>query len=313
MTDVSVVIETVTARFEGEREPLADALGPTLGALRRQTVPGFEVIVVVDRDVDPAEVDALVAAHPEVQVVWCDRPSYFAEKNAGAAAASASVVALLDGDCVPEERWLESLLEPLAPGVTVVAGRTRYEGRSLTAKTFSVSDFAIVVAEEAGDATGLLVNNMVIRRDVFVANPFEERIPRNGGCYLLYHRLRAAGHRIVYTPRAVVAHGVDVAGVGFVRKHFDRGYDGVAVYRYDSTNVLRGSRLARRLPGFALLPITVRRLALDWIRLVRTRDQAGIGTAALPYYALVMVVTRVIELVGGLVATVSPRRDRLVA
>jgi hypothetical protein len=153
----------------------------------------------------------------------------------------------------------------------------------------------------------------VIRRDVFVANPFEERIPRNGGCYLLYHRLRAAGHRIVYTPRAVVAHGVDVAGVGFVRKHFDRGYDGVAVYRYDSTNVLRGSRLARRLPGFALLPITVRRLALDWIRLVRTRDQAGIGTAALPYYALVMVVTRVIELVGGLVATVSPRRDRLVA
>ena len=140
-----------------------------------------------------------------------------------------------------------------------------------------------------------------------MAHPLDARIRRNGGCYFLYHQLRAAGARVIYEPRAVVKHGLDVAGLGFIRKHFDRGYDGVSVYRLDDDAVLRGTRLFRRLGGMALVPLTARRVVVDWVRLLRHRRQIGISLFTLPYFAFIAGLTRLIELAGGLTAAVAPR------
>ena len=130
-------------------------------------------------------------------------------------------------------------------------------------------------------------------------------IRRNGGCYFLYYQLRAAGARIVYEPRAVVNHGTgDVQGLNFFRKHFDRGYDGVSVYRLDSGAVLRGTRFFGRFGAFALPAITVRRVVLDWIRLMRHRRQIGVSLPTLPYFGAVIAGTRLIELAGGISAAI---------
>jgi hypothetical protein len=142
---------------------------------------------------------------------------------------------------------------------------------------------------------------------VLLAHAFETRIRRDGGCYLLYHQLRAAGARIVYEPRAVVAHALDIRGLGVVRKHFDRGYDGASVYRLDDRGVLRGTRLFRRLGGLALVGIVARRIVVDWIRLARERRQIGISPWALPYFGAVALGTRLIELAGGLKAVIDAR------
>jgi hypothetical protein len=151
---------------------------------------------------------------------------------------------------------------------------------------------------------------VAFRREVLLAHPFDTRISRNGGCYFLFHQLRAAGERVLYEPGAAVAHGIDIGGLGFVRKHFDRGYDGVAVYRLDSNGVLRGTRLFRRLGALALVPIIGRRIVVDWVRMLRHRHQIGIPLLALPYFAAVAVTTRLIELVGGLTAIVSSRGSK---
>ena len=232
--------------------------------------------------------------------------NYFAAKNAGAAAAAGDIVALLDADCVPADDWLEALLAPFEPGVAAVGGRTRYAGGSWAARTFSVPDFAYVLAGAEGSASGFVINNVAFRREVLLAHPFESRIRRDGGCYLLFHQLRAEGARVLIEPRAVVEHAPDVGGLGFARKHFKRGYDGVAVYRLDARGVLRGTRLLRRLGPAALLPITGRRIVADWLRLLRHRRQIGIPSLAVPYFGAVAVVTRFVELAGGLAAFVSP-------
>ena len=308
MTSVSVVIETVTARYDSDSGPLSEALAGALDALGRQTFEDFETIVVVDERCAAYEVEELRRRRPAVTLVTADRCNYFAAKNRGAEAARGAIVALLDGDCVPEPDWLKTLVARFEPGVSVVAGRTRYSGGSLSASTFSVPDFATVGGDDGGSASGFVINNVAFRREVLLAHPFEARIPRNGGCYLLYHQLRAAGATIVYEPGAAVAHGLDVGGLGFVRKHFDRGYDGMAVYRLDSEAVLRGTRLVRRFSALALAPIVARRIALDWVRLARQRNQIGISAPAVPYYAAVMLLTRLIELVGGVAATLGFRR-----
>jgi len=300
---VSVVIETVTARFDSTSGSLPNDLAATLAAVEQQTYPRdrIETIVVIDDEVPAAAIDELRRRYPHVKLASSQTSNYFDAKNAGASASSGDVIALLDGDCVPSPDWIEVLLSRFEKGVDAVAGCTRYEGRSVKARTFSVPDFAYVVDDEDG-ASGFNINNVAFRRDVLLAHPFDTRIRRNGGCFFLFHQLRAAGARIVYEPRASVAHGLDIHGLGFVRKHFERGYDGVMVYRLDDRAVLRGTRYFRRAGPLALIALYARRVVVDWVRMLRNRRQIGIRSYALPYFGAVTAMTRSIELAGALTA-----------
>lgn len=303
---VSVVVETVTAREDGKR-PLADDLGPTMEALARQSVEPDEIIIVLDDGVDARAADELRRRYPYAKLASSGPQSnYFAAKNAGAAAATGDVVALLDSDCVPAPDWLELLLARLTPGVSGVAGHTRYNGGSLAARTLSVPDFSFVFEKESGASTGMNLNNVLFRREVLLRHPLDARIRRNGGCYLLFNQLRAAGVRVVYEPRARTAHGFPGAR-RLLKKHFDRGYDGVAVYRLDDGGVLRGTRAFRRFGALALAGITARRVVLDWVRMARQRRQIGIAALTLPYFCAVVVATRTLELLGGMTAIVRRR------
>ena len=305
---VSVVIETVTSRFDATGGALADELGKTLDAVKRQSWPAarMETIVVLDDQFD-AEVAAEVARrHPWVRFASARATNYFAAKNAGAAAANGELVALVDGDCAPAPDWLERLVAALTPEVAAVAGGTRYEGESLLARTFTVPDFAHILDEGKRGVSGFNLNNLLFRREVFVSHPLEERIARNGGCYLLFHQLRAEGIRVAYEPRAMVTHGLDIHGFGFARKHFDRGRDTVTVYRLDTRPVLRSTPLFRRAGALALFPLYARRIVLDWLRMTRYRAQIPIRALALPYYFAVIAMTRLIELAGALAAMTRP-------
>jgi len=300
---VSIVVETVTLTEHG-----GSPLSLDLAAIERQTYPRelIETIVVVSHDADAEE---LRRRHPSIRLVTA-ADNYFAAKNAGAAVAGGELVALLDGDCEPAPDWVEMLVARFEQDVDVVAGCTRYAGESMTARTFSVPDFAYILSEDDDAASGFNINNLAFRREVLLAHPFDERIRRNGGCYFLFHQLRAAGARVLYEPRATVAHGLDIHGLGFVRKHFDRGYDGVTVYRLDDGAVLLGTRVFRRLGAPALVAIFGRRIVIDWLRMLRHRRQIGITPLALPYYAAVALTTRLIELAGGLKAAVAPRASK---
>jgi len=307
MTDpllVSVVVETITARYDALEGTLADTLGAALAAIEKQTWPRerIEILVVLDDEVAPETAAELRQRYPNVRFVRSEAANYFSAKNGGARAANGSIVVLLDGDCEPAPDWLETIVARFQPGVDVVAGRTRYAGSSLLARTFSVPDFANVLGDETGAASGFNLNNVAFRREVLLSHPLDARIPRNGGCYLLYNQLRTLGKVIVYEPRAWVAHGLDIKGLGFARKHFDRGYDSVCVYACDERNVLRGTPLVRKFGVLAIPPIVFRRLVQDWIKLVRERRQIGISLPAVSYFAVIAVMTRLIELAGAMFA-----------
>jgi glycosyltransferase involved in cell wall biosynthesis len=306
---VSVVIETITAREHDGHGPLADELAGTIAAAAAegQGHDRFEILVVVD-DGNRAEHESLARRFPGVRLVT-GAPNYFAAKNAGVRAANGEIVVLLDADCRPQPGWLAALEHALASGADVVAGRTRYEGPTAAARTFSVPDFGNVLGT-GGGASGLNLNNAAYRRATFLAEPLDPRIRRNGGCYLQFHALRRRGARIVYAADALVEHGLDVGGLGFVHKHFARGFDGMAVYRLDDRHVLRGSAWVQRLGPLALVPLQARRVTLDWGRLLRHRRQMDVGVVALPYYAAVCLVTRTIELAGGVAAWMFPRALR---
>jgi glycosyltransferase involved in cell wall biosynthesis len=310
---VSVVIETITARYDVQGAgSMADDLAPTLTGLERQSYPRelIEAIVVLDGKVPASAPEEVRRRFPSVTFTESPEMNYYAAKNAGARAASGSVVALLDGDCEPEPDWLERLVSALEPGVAAVAGRTRYARASFGSRTLSVGGFGSVgPADGSGSATGFNLNNVAFDRDVLVANPFDSRIRRNGGCYLLFHQLRAQGKKVMYEPRAVTAHAVDdIRGWEFLRKHFGRGFDTVTVLRLDDRRVLRATRPFLRYGAAALVAITGRRIVLDWRWIARQRGQLGVPRAALPYYCTVAVGLRLVELAGMIAALADPDR-----
>jgi glycosyltransferase involved in cell wall biosynthesis len=307
---VSIVIETVTALFDAPPSAIVEQLRPTLAAIKRQSWPAdrIETIVVVDPDVPQAEFERLCQTYPGVRFVAALRTGYFAAKNRGAAVARGEFVLLLDADCVPEEEWIERLMGRFEDGVAVVAGRTRYAETGAMTRLMSIPDFGYVLTAEDGEATGFNLNNLAYRRDVLLAFALDERIARNGACYFQFHQLRAAGHRVVYEPAARVAHALDGGNFGFVRKHFDRGYDSIAVYRADAAGILRGTRWFRRLGVLALGPIFARRIAIDWARLARHRRQIGFTGKAFPVVAAAATVLRLIELGGAVAGTVRGAR-----
>ena len=307
---VSVITETITARSGGRTNSLATELAPNVKALEQQTYPRqlIEHIIVLDKEIDTTAADELCRRYPSVKFVSTLRSHYLVAKNAGAAAASGDIIALVDGDCEPEPDWIEMLVRTFnGNNVAAVAGRTYYTGGSGFSRTFSVPDFNYILTEDNNESSGFNISNVAFRRQVILEHPFDTRLPRNGGCYFLYHQLRAQGARILHQPRARVGHALDFEGLGFFRKHFERGYDGVRVYYLDNDSVLRGTRVLRRFGFIGLAGITLRRILIDWKRLIHHRRQIGVSIIALPYFAFLGFITRLIELTGGLSAIISRR------
>ena len=293
----SVVVETVTPREHGG--DVATELTPVLDALLAQSRPPDEIVVVlVDGE---HEIAALLAArHPSIAIAFVSVASYFAMKNAGARASSGDVVALCDGDTLPDPDWLALLQDALVEGVDVAAGRTVYAGDGALLASLSHAGFGIV-EDEHGAAENYVINNIAYRRDVLLAHPFEEAIRRDGGCYLQHRSMRRAGVTVRYVPTAIVRHEPE-HGSGWLRKHYNRGMDGVQVYRLDAEGLLRGSRWLGRLGPLAVPPIMGRRVLIDMRRLRRARRVGAVPRSMVVPAAVTMLGTRTVELAGGIVA-----------
>jgi glycosyltransferase involved in cell wall biosynthesis len=310
---VSVVIETVTTRAEGARSTLAEDLSRTLAGLRRQTYPWtlIEPIVVLDHMIDAARADQLRHLNPDIQFVIAPRAdNYFAAKNAGVAASTGEIVAMLDGDCEPAADWLDVVVSVFRdPTVDVAAGCTRYPGDSWKARAFSISSFAGAKAGPDGQATAFNLNNVGFRRDVVTRFPFDERVVRHGGCYVHYAHLRAAGKRIVYCPTMRMSHGIgDVSNFGFVEKHFQRGLDGVGIHFQDDNAVLRGTPIVRRFGLLGLAALSTRRTFNDWRAIVALKREMRFGWIGIPALWAMAVMLRSIEFAGALTAYVRRRK-----
>jgi glycosyltransferase involved in cell wall biosynthesis/GT2 family glycosyltransferase/predicted SAM-dependent methyltransferase len=86
----------------------ADGLRRTLSALRYQTHPSFEVVVVNGPSED--HTDAVLAEFAaDVRVVQCPERHLSKSRNLGIEAAAGEVIAFIDDDAIPEPRWLEQL------------------------------------------------------------------------------------------------------------------------------------------------------------------------------------------------------------
>ncbi|MBS7246835.1 MAG: glycosyltransferase [Candidatus Jordarchaeales archaeon] len=139
-------------------------------------------------------------------------------RNYGLREAEGDVVVFIDDDCVACDGWLENLVSPLRldESIGCVGGRIRPIFLGQPPRWLRRDVYGLLGLTDWGDSAKDIFfpigGNMALRREVAMkVGGFQEKLgPRGvklfGEEISISERLRKAGYRVVYEPRAVVLH-----------------------------------------------------------------------------------------------------------
>lgn len=220
MSDITATVVIPTYRR-------AESLRCCLAALALQTRAPLEVIVVSDASPDHTrEVVSQAPAPLRVRFIeFRQNRGPSAARNAGIAAATAEVIAFTDDDCEPEPGWLEALASAVMGKGNGGAGGAVVSGEDHLIARYAVRHR---VLEPPESVAYLVTCNCAYRRDVLMeVGGFDETIRRPGGeDPELSARVRKAGYRLGYDPRAIVKHHFRPGLREFARTFFTYGRGG---------------------------------------------------------------------------------------
>lgn len=209
-TAVSVVINTLNRRDHLER---------TLVALRDQTYPRFEVIVVNGPSTDDSA-EMLRSFEASARLATCAEACLGISRNIGVAMAAGDIVAFTDDDAVPGPDWLDLLVPAYDQNDVAAAGGpvfdvplNRIEWKICTCdrlgipNTDSAAPIDRYVGPRADPVAYLAGCNMSFRRSALqAAGGFNSLLPNCYDDVDICCRLSDAGHRIAYVEAALVRH-----------------------------------------------------------------------------------------------------------
>jgi hypothetical protein len=129
---------------------------------------------------------------PGTRIVRCENSDPWARKTAGAREATAPILAFMDADCMPQDGWLQTMIEVFqyCPEVAAVHGQDErsWLGRILRCR------------RGAGPARSTAANNVAFRREAYLDCPF----PAGAGAKAVELQTRAlqrAGYVLWAEPR----------------------------------------------------------------------------------------------------------------
>lgn len=251
-----------------------------LAALRRQTLPPHEVILVDNASRD-GSLALLRAEFPEVKVIALDSNRRFAGAcNAGLRQATGEALALLNNDTEADERWLERVAACLAahPDAGFAASKLRlfdkrdrlhsagdfYSARGLPGNrgVWQIDDGRYDSEYVFGACGGASVYRRSLLDEIGMLDEVFEFSCEDVD---LDWRAQLAGHRCAFAHDAIVYHKVSATGGGVINSF------------YDGRNFIW--LLAKDVPGEILRVNFGRILAAQW-GITRDALRAWRGAAA---------------------------------
>lgn len=210
----------------------------TLEALDRQTVKGFEVILVDDGSSD-STVSVAKSFNPKnfkLAVLAEKHSGPAAQRNRGAEKAKGEILLFTDSDCVPDNDWIREMTSPFSDeSIAGVSGayRTlnndkiiaRFEGYEIEKRHAKMArqryvDF--IGSFSAGYRKNIFQKFGGFNTDFKRADAEDPE---------LSFKIAKAGYKMVFNPKAVVAHPHVATLKKFWRQKFSRGFWRVLLYK----------------------------------------------------------------------------------
>jgi hypothetical protein len=277
-------------------------LRATLAALALQDFEEPVEYLLLETDENLARMPAdVTAALPGVRVVASAAPGSYEMKNAGVQQARASLVGVLDADCVPAPGWVRAAVAAMRrwPDAAAVSGRTTYPGRSTLERALGLLSRCYVDRGTAGPARLLSTNNMMVRRERFTADP----LPTSAGPFayrLMTERLvRQGGTPFYFDPAMRAVH--DFEGWPMERDlRRQVGWTSIRIRQLDAA--LPGAQVIRAL-GLAAVPLLYGyRLMESAGHCVRLPRYFGLGRRHVPMLLALAAIVHACEIPGMLAA-----------
>lgn len=211
----------LTPVFEAE-----ETLDATLAAILAQETPRpFEVVVVDDgsRDGSRALAERWAAREPRVRVVSRPNGGEAAALNTGWRLARGRFVAIVEADVEPAPDWLARCLAALEaePGVWAVGGYLETPREDPWIARLAGYEVERRFASKPRECAHLTSANVLYRAEAFAAaGPFDEQLVNASLDSVFNARLRAAGGRLLYEPRARVRHHYKTSLAGYLRRQY---------------------------------------------------------------------------------------------
>lgn len=174
-------------------------LDDLMASLREQTFRDFEIVIVDDGSSDRATLDKLTALEGEARVIRQDNRGPSAARNAGARAARANIVALLDCDDTYEPTFLADtvpLLQAAPPDVGMVFTHQQVLGgaETVTSRRY-FNRFDILF-------TNTMSVGLVLRKECYLAVGGQDEAMREGyEDWEFSLRLADAGYHGIEVPK----------------------------------------------------------------------------------------------------------------
>jgi glycosyltransferase involved in cell wall biosynthesis len=267
----------------------AQTLPACLEALKKQTQPPDEIIVVDDGSQDQT---AQVARAHGAHLLEQPHQGPAAARNLGIDLASGNIVLFTDADCEPEPTWVTEMMRPFAdPRVVGVKGSYR------THQQERVARLAQCEFEERYDRLERLATidfidsysaafRLAVLREM---GGFDPAFPQaNNEDVDLSYRLARAGCRLMFNRQAVVYHRHANSWRAYLRHKIKRGYWRMMVYRLHPGKAMRDSYTPQMLKvqiALIFLVLGLAGLAFVFPSLVWGVGVAliGLGLSAIPF------------------------------
>jgi Glycosyl transferase family 2 len=290
-SEFSIIIESYNLSEGGALDRFRTSLHTAL-AMVKTTQRRGEVLVV---DVTNGDVESMLQTDfPEIRRVSAAGLGYDAAKMERALQqSSADYLLYLDGDCIPQKGWLESLLIELDAGTGAVGGLTVYDGGFL-AKIMSVMDFGFFYPSNRRPLKCYASNNCGFNRATLIAQP----VPTGDQRCKCYHHaqcLLRSETPMYLIPSAMVLHEMPP----ILRERTRQGYDVVTAGREDPQTT--EARFLKFGP-FALFPLYMLQVLLDWQRIVAGRKVLKLSKWQLMFAIPLFPFFRLLDLVGMIYA-----------
>jgi hypothetical protein len=288
------VITVVDYEYQGERT--AATLKATMRALAAQDFAGpLEFLLVESSDRFAQVPPELTRILPSLKILSVPFATSYELMNAGARAATADIVAFIDGDCVPSPHWIRHLVDALwaYPQTVGVSGLTLYEGDSFVARVMGLLSRSYPDPGGPGPTRFFCNNNGGMRRETWlrhplpaVAGPFASRVQTEA--------IWRSGGRFRFEPRMRLVH--DYEGWGMERDiRRQHGFSTVITRRMDGA--IPHAWLVRL--GYAGIPLIVAaKTFASWRDSLRCAHHFRVRWYELPVAMALSVVLHLMEIPG---------------
>jgi Glycosyl transferase family 2 len=206
-----VVTVVITSDYaSGKPEGWRDLRATLAGLARQDFAEAAEFLLIESLELVPKIPFDLKTILPSLRVVASPETYACALKNEGARAASADLVALLDGDCTPDSAWLRCLVEATRqhPEVAVVSGRTTYGTRTFLDRVMGLIARSYLDEGRTAPTRHITINNCVFRKSVLLSHPFPPETASHTSLLQTEEILRGGG-RLLFEPGMRVVHAYD--------------------------------------------------------------------------------------------------------